>query len=90
MPVSPAEINYVEIVSASSFASYDFPISGTSLDTYSQSPWLGTSKSPDPLAETFLANESVMEVMSLEEPPWNYTHCWHYDTGVILDGNSLR
>jgi len=74
MPLSPAEINYVEIVLASSFISFDSPVSRTSLDMYSQSPWLGASKSPEPLVETFLVDESIMEVMSLEEPPWNDTH----------------
>lgn len=44
------------------------------LDTYSQSLWLGTLESPDPLAETFLADERIMEVMSLEEPPWINTY----------------
>jgi len=69
MPLSPAEINYVEIVSVSSSTSSDSPIPKTSLNTYSQSPWLGALESHDPLAETFLANESIMEAMSLEEPP---------------------
>jgi len=31
-------------------------------------------ESHDPLAETFIANEGIMEVMSLEEPPWIDTH----------------
>ena len=74
MPLSIAKINYVEIFSASSFVSPDFPVSRTSLDTSSQSSWLGPSESPNPLAETFLADESIMEVMSLEEPPWKNSH----------------
>jgi len=74
MPLSPAKINYVEIILASNSISYDFPISRTSLDTYSQSLWLGALESPNPLAETFLSDESIMDVMSLEEPPWNDAH----------------
>lgn len=67
MPLSLAEVNYVEIILASSSASSNSFMLKTSLDMYSQSPWLGTLESPDPLAETFLANEGIMEVMSLEE-----------------------
>ena len=74
MPLSPAEVNYVEIVSASSSASFDSSVSRTSVDTYSQSMWLGVLESPDPLAKTFLVDEGIMEVMSLEEPPWTNTH----------------
>lgn len=69
MPLSSAETNYVEIVSASSSASPDSSVLKSSLDTYSQTPWLGAFESPDPLTETFLADEGIMEVMSLEEPP---------------------
>lgn len=43
MPLSPAEINYMEIVSSSPSASFDYLISETSLDVYSQSLWLGSS-----------------------------------------------
>ena len=38
MPLSPAEVNYVEIVSAANSASFDSHILKTSLDMYSQSP----------------------------------------------------
>jgi len=38
MPPSPADVNYMEIVSASNSASFDSHISKTSLDMYSQSP----------------------------------------------------
>lgn len=31
-------------------------------------------ESSDPLAETFLVDEDIMEIMSLEEPPWIDTH----------------
>lgn len=46
----------------------------TSFNTYSQSPWLGTLESPNPLAKTFLADGGIVEIMSLEEPPWIDTH----------------
>lgn len=74
MPHSPTKVNYVAIVSASSSVCSDSFMSKTSLDTYSQSPWISTLESPNPLAETFLADEGIMEVISLEEPPWIDTH----------------
>ena len=74
MPLSPAEFNYVEIVSALPSISSDFYVSRTSLDAYSKFSWLGSSKSPNPLAETFLSDESIMEAISLDEVTWNDTH----------------
>lgn len=74
MLLGPAEVNYVEIVLAANFASLDSHISKTSFDRYSQSPLLGALESFDPLAETFLSNEGIMEIMPLEEPPWIDTH----------------
>lgn len=74
MPLSPAEVNYVEIISVVNSTSCDSHISKISLDMYSHSPWLVTLESFDPLAETFLADEGIMEIMSLEEPPWIDTH----------------
>ena len=72
MPLSPAEINYVEIILASASVPTIHIASSTSLDTYFQSPWLGSSDSPDPLTDTFPSDER--EIMSLEEAPWNNTH----------------
>jgi len=72
--LSPTKINYMEIVSTLPSISSDHPISRTSLDVYSQSPWLGSLDSPDPLAEHFIFDKSIMEVISLEELPWNDTH----------------
>jgi len=74
MMLSPTEVNYVEMFLPSSSASFNSSISKTSLDAYSQSPWLGDLESPDPLAETFLADEGILEVMYLEEPPWIDSH----------------
>ena len=65
MLLSPAEVNHMEIVSTSNSASFDSFISKTTFDMYSQSLWLGTLESPDPLAKTFLADEGIMEVMYL-------------------------
>lgn len=42
-----------------------------SLDSYFQSPWLGSSDSLGPFNEAFLAGESITEVMSLKETPCN-------------------
>lgn len=76
MLLSLAEVNYVEIVSASSSASYDSSGLKTSLNTYSQSPWLDALESSEPIAKSFLTDEIIMEVMSLKEPPWTDTqHC---------------
>ena len=46
----------------------------SSLDTYSQTPWFGSWDSDDPLNETFPTNESIVEVMYLEETPWDDGH----------------
>lgn len=74
MLLSPVEVNYVEIVLALNSTSSDSHMSKTSLNMYSQSPCLGTLESFDPLAETFLTDEGIMEIMSLEEPLWINTH----------------
>ena len=74
MPLIPTKVNYMEIVSASSSTTSNSSILNTSLNTYSQFSWLGALEFPDPLAKTFLTNEGIMEVMSLEEPPWIDTH----------------
>jgi len=73
MSLSLAEINYVEIVSASASVPIDHTTSSMSLNMYSQSPWLGSSDSTDPLTKTFPSDESIMEIMSLEEARWNDT-----------------
>jgi len=39
------------------------------LDTSVPSPWLGSWDCPDPLNETFPTDESIVEVMSLDETP---------------------
>jgi len=76
MPLSPTKVNYVEIVSAANSASFDTHISKTSLNLYSQSPCLAALESYDTLAKTFLVDEGIMEIMSLEEPPRIDNH--HY------------
>lgn len=48
MLLSPAKINYMENFLASSSKSFDSLGSKTSLDTYSQSPWIGALESPNP------------------------------------------
>lgn len=44
------------------------------LDSYFPPSWLGSSDLDDPLNETFLIEESIVEVMYLEETPWNDIH----------------
>jgi len=70
MLLSPAELNYVEIVSASAPPPESAP-SSRALDSYAYSPWLGDDASSDPLKEIFPSDEAIIETMSLEEPPWS-------------------
>lgn len=69
MSLSPAELKYVEIVSASAPSSEPAPLS-RARDSYMQPPWLGDSTSLDPLQELFPSDEAIIETMSFEEPPW--------------------
>lgn len=69
MPLRHAKINYVEIILASPLVSSDHFVLSVSLDTYSQSLWLGSSEFPDSLAKNFLSDKRIMEVLSLEEVP---------------------
>jgi hypothetical protein len=55
-------------------ASESHTVFSMNLDTYVPSPWLGSWDSPDPLNETFPTDESIIEVMSLDETPWNDLH----------------
>ena len=74
MSLSPAEINYVEIISSSTLVPTNHTVSSASLEMYSQSSWLGSSVSLNPLAETFPSDENITKIMSLEEEPWNDTY----------------
>lgn len=73
MPLSPAELNYIEIVAASTSPSKPTP-SSRALDSYVHSPWLGDDATLDPLKEIFPSDEAIIETMSLEEPPWSDSH----------------
>lgn len=64
MPLNPAELNYVEIVSTSAPPPESAP-SSRALDSYDHSPWLGDHASSDPLKEIFPSNEAIIETMSL-------------------------
>lgn len=44
------------------------------IDTYVPYPCLGSWDSLDPLNETFTTDKSIIEVMSLNETPWNNLH----------------
>ena len=50
MPLSPAELNYVEIVAASAPPPEPAPPSSVP-DSYAHSPWLGDEATSDPLKE---------------------------------------
>jgi len=83
MPLSPAELNYVEIVSAS-VSSFDPAPLSRSLDVYVQSPWLRDIVSSDPLQETFPSDEAILETMSFEDPPWFDHH--HHSLFLLSQG----
>ncbi|MCY6488483.1 hypothetical protein, partial [Actinobacillus pleuropneumoniae] len=73
MLLSPAELNYVEIVAALSSSPEPAPLSGVP-DSYDHFPWLGGDATSDPLKEMFPSDEAIIETMSLEEPPWADHH----------------
>lgn len=74
MPLSPLDQNYQEIVLALMVTSESHIIFSMNLDIYVPSPWLGYWDSLDPLNKTFTTEESIVEVMSLENTPWNDLH----------------
>jgi len=74
MPLNPTEQDYQVIVLVSMATSKSHANLSMHLDAYSQSPWLGSLDSPDPLNETFPNKESIIEVKSLEETPWDDAH----------------
>jgi len=69
MPLSPAELNYIEIVAVSA-PPPEPAFSSRALDSYVHSPWLRDDATSDPLQEIFPSDEAIIETMSLEEPPW--------------------
>ena len=73
MLLSPAELNYVEIVAASAPSPKPAP-SRKVPDSYAPFPWLGDEAFSDPLKEIFPSDEAIIETMSLEEPPWRDHH----------------
>ena len=73
IPLSPAELNYVEIVAASAPPPEPALPSGVP-DSYVHFPWLGDDATSDPLKEIFPSDEAIIETMSLEEPPWSDHH----------------
>jgi len=80
----------VEIVLVSALVPIDHIISSASLDTYSQSPWLGSLDSPDTLTKTFPFDKGIMEIMSLDEAPWNDTHhCSSFLPGPMVMSTCL-
>lgn len=73
-PLSPVEQAYQAVVLASTVTFESHATLSMHLDVYSQSPWLVSWDSLDPLNEKFPTDESITEVMSLEETPWNDAH----------------
>jgi len=73
IPLSPAELNYVEVVAASAPSLEPAPLSKVP-DSYAPSPWLGDEAYSDPLKEIFPSDEAIIETMSLEEPRWQDHH----------------
>ena len=73
MPLSPAELNYVEIIAASAPSSELAPLSKV-LHSFAPSAGLVDETSSDPLKETFPSEEAIIEAMSLEELPWHDSH----------------
>lgn len=74
MPLSPLEKNYQQIFLASMATLESHTVFSMNLDTYVPSPQLVSWDSPDPLNKTFPINGSIIEVMSLDETPWNNLH----------------
>ena len=72
--LSLLEQEYQEIVLASMTTSKSHAVLSMNLNTYVPSPYLGSWDSTGPLSETFPTNESIIEVMSLDETPWNDLH----------------
>ena len=73
MPLSPAELNYVEIIAASAPSSELAPSSKV-LHSFAPSSGLVDETSSDPLKETFPSDEAIIVNMSLEELPWHDSH----------------
>jgi hypothetical protein len=72
MPLSPAEAAYVAIQSTS-------PSSNTShalaIDTYSLPSWLNSlSSAVDYISHIFPSDESIMEMLSIDDLPWDDNH----------------
>lgn len=77
MPLSPAKINYVEIVLASSFVSSNHLISSSSLNVSSHSPWLSSSPTvmsmclenfSSPLLIDMSVSPSIVKIFQLRAP----------------------
>lgn len=74
MPPSPLEQAYQEVILASMTTYKSHTNLSMHLNTYSQSPWLGSWDSLDPLIEIFPNDENIVEVMYLDQTPWNDAH----------------
>ena len=74
MSLSPIEIDYCEFISALAPLPSNHTHLSVSLEMYSQSPWLDTLDSLDPLNELFPTDEGIVETMYVKDPPWDDSH----------------
>jgi hypothetical protein len=88
MPLSPAEAAYVSIQSTS-------PSSNTShslaLDTYSLPSWLNSlSSAVDYISHIFPLDESIMEMLSIDDLPWDDNHHRSFFLLILEDVRDIQ
>jgi hypothetical protein len=72
MPLSPAETSYVAIQSASPSSDDQHLLAP---DTYSMPSWLSSLSSAfDYISQIFPSDESIMEMLSIDDVPWDDSH----------------
>lgn len=74
MPLSPAEASYVAIQSASPSSNDQHLLAS---DTYLMPSWLNSLMSVfDYISQIFPSDESIMEMLSIDDVPWDDNHHW--------------
>jgi hypothetical protein len=72
MPLSPAEASYVVIQSTSPSSDDQHLLAP---DTYSIPSWLNSLMSDfDYISQIFPSDTSIMEILSIDDVPWDYNH----------------
>lgn len=74
MPLSPFELAYQVVQLFSDPTSKNIDRMDTINEDYSPLPWLELVSSSDPFNHIFSTDEIIMEVMTLDEIPWNNHH----------------